>query len=112
MRNASQSPQHLQGPAKVINWAGAGAIGGITYWTSVYPLDMVQSRVIGEAQFGAAHSYPGVLSCFSQLYREEGLRAFTRGYSAVLVRSGPVNAVLLPVNDAMAPMADWLLPKA
>merc|ERR1712050_191692 len=102
----------MGGFLKAVSWAGSGAVAGVACWTSVYPLDVVQSRVIGEAQYGASRKYPGALSCFATLYREEGLRAFTRGYSAVLLRSGPVNAVLLPVNDLMTPLADRLLPRA
>ena len=92
--------------------ASSGALAGIACWTSVYPLDVMQSRVIGEAQYGAARKYTGVLSCFSMSFRNEGLRVFTRGYSAVLLRSGPVNALLLPVSDAALPLADRLLPAA
>jgi len=97
----------------VASRAAAGGVAGVVCWSSIYPLDVVQSRVVGEARYGiAARRYPSVLSGFSTVYHEEGLRAFTRGYSAVLLRSGPVNAVLLPVNDAMTPFADWLLPRA
>jgi len=88
----------------------SGAIAGVACWTSVYPLDVVQSRVIGEAQYGSVRKYTGVVSCFRSLYCEEGLRAFTRGYSAVLVRSGPVNAILLPVNDVINPFVERYLP--
>lgn len=92
--------------------AAFGAIAGMLCWTSVFPLDVVQSRVIGEAKYGPARQYPGAISAFRTLYRQEGLSAFSRGYSAVLIRAGPVNAVLLPVNDALKPLAERLLPQA
>jgi len=103
-------PSEAQDSFRMVNWMGAGAIAGILCWTSVYPLDVVQSRVIGQASYGVDRTYSGVLSCFAKLYRQEGLRAFTRGYSAVLLRSGPVNAVLLPVSDCAKPLAERLLP--
>ena len=42
--------------------------------------------------------------------QEAGLGGFTRGYSAVLLRAGPVNAVLLPMNEAAQPLVERLLP--
>lgn len=96
--------------SKVLGLVSSGAIAGVACWTSVYPLDVVQSRVIGEAHYGLGRKYDGALSCFRTLYREEGIRAFTRGYSAVLMRSGPVNAILLPVNDAITPFVERCLP--
>eukprot|EP00927_Polykrikos_kofoidii_P077643 TRINITY_DN74566_c0_g1_i1.p1 TRINITY_DN74566_c0_g1~~TRINITY_DN74566_c0_g1_i1.p1 ORF type:complete len:316 (+),score=18.13 TRINITY_DN74566_c0_g1_i1:53-1000(+) len=103
------------GQTTVAGWlgrAGSGAFAGILCWSSVFPLDLVQSRVIGEATYGSGRLFPTAISGFKRVYRTEGLRGFTRGYSAMLVRSGPVNAVLLPVNDAALPLADRLLPPA
>lgn len=91
---------------------GASVLAGLCSWNSVLPIDVVQSRVIGEAQYGAARKYPGILSCFRTLCREEGLRAFTRGYSALLLRSGPGNGILVTAKDALMPKVQRLLPPA
>ncbi|CAE7825984.1 Slc25a29 [Symbiodinium sp. CCMP2592] len=87
-----------------------GAIAGVFCWTSVFPLDVVQSRVMGEAAYGADRKYTGVVACARELYRVEGLKAFVRGYSAVLMRAGPVNAVLFPAVDFLKPVVDKSLP--
>jgi len=96
----------------VVNFriSASGALAGIACWTSIYPLDVVQSRVIGEAVYGPQRKYPTVSGTFATLLREEGAVSFVRGYSAVLVRSGPVNALLLPANEALAPMFERVLP--
>lgn len=97
--------------SRALRYAGCGACAGVLCWTSIYPLDVVQSRMMGEAAT-SPRTYRSALGSFARVYREEGLRSFTRGYSAVLLRSGPVNAILLPVNDAAHPIADRLLPAA
>jgi len=81
----------------------AGALSGIACWTSIYPLDVVQSRVMGEAAYGADRRYTGALRGFARLYQDGGLRAFVRSYSAV-------NAVLLPASEAARPLVERWLP--
>lgn len=101
-------------PSMAAEWlskAGSGAFAGVLCWSSIYPLDVVQSRVIGEATYGPGRLYSGALRTFHQMYKTEGLSSFARGYSAVLVRSGPVNAVLLPVSDAAIPIVRSFLPE-
>lgn len=74
---------------------GSGGLAGVLCWTSIFPLDVVQSRMIGEPVYGGGRVYSSALGAFRHIYATEGLRSFTRGYSAVLLRSGPVNAVML-----------------
>lgn len=88
-----------------------GATAGVLCWTSVFPLDVVQSRVMGEAVYGAGRQYTGVVACARQLYNTEGVAGFTRGYSAVLMRAGPVNAVLFPAMDVLKPLIEEKLPE-
>lgn len=95
---------------EVLGRAGSGAVAGALCWTSIFPLDVVQSRMMGEATYGNGRIYTSAFTGFARIYRQEGLLGFTRGYSAVLLRSGPVNAVLLPVSDAVQPLAERLLP--
>lgn len=97
---------------QMLGRAGAGATAGVLCWTSIYPLDVVQSRMLGEAAFGQNRVYSSALTSFVKIYRTDGLRGFTRGYSAVLMRAGPINAVLFPVNDAAQPLVDSMLPPA
>jgi len=89
-----------------------GAMAGVLCWTAVFPLDVVQSRVMGEAVYGGGRKYTGVVNCARQLYSQEGISGFTRGYSAVLMRAGPVNAVLFPAVDILKPLIEESLPES
>lgn len=51
------------------------------------------------------------VACARQLYNAEGVAGFTRGYSAVLMRAGPVNAVLFPAVDVLKPLIEEKLPE-
>lgn len=113
------APAELQcdttSPPGISGWiarAGSGGCAGIACWTSIYPLDVVQTRMMGEAEYGCARTYRGACSSFVNIYRMEGIGAFVRGYSAVLARAGGVNAILFPVNDAITPFLDGILPVA
>ena len=75
----------------------AGGITGVMTWSSIYPIDVLQSRLV--TQPIGHRTYHRARDCAMDMYREGGLRIFTRGYSAVLIRAFPVNAILLPVSD-------------
>ena len=76
----------------------AGGCTGVLTWSSIYPLDVVQSRLV--AQKIGDRSYTGARHCVQTMVAEGGWRIFGRGYSAVLIRAFPVNAILLPVADS------------
>mmetsp|Transcript_49090 Transcript_49090/g.116854 ORF Transcript_49090/g.116854 Transcript_49090/m.116854 type:complete len:310 (+) Transcript_49090:136-1065(+) len=101
----------LQSPLRWLGKPLIGAVSGVLCWTSIYPLDVVQSRMLGEARYGQDRLYPSALQAFREVHREGGWKAFTRGYSAVLLRAGPVNAVLLPVNEGLHPLIQQALPQ-
>jgi len=72
----------------------AGALAGCTAWSSIYPVDVLRSRIMAGAGRGGVVAAEAV-----RLYRSGGARAFYRGIGATLLRAGPVAGVLLPVND-------------
>ena len=74
--------------------------------TSIYPIDVLQSRMIahGERYRG------GAFAATRSLLAEGGVRMFARGYPAVLMRSFPVNALLLPVADVLRDAFENALP--
>ena len=71
----------------------AGAAAGCTAWSSIYPVDVLRSRIMSSGGRRA------VSDVAREVYASGGLRAFYRGISATLMRAGPVAGVLLPVND-------------
>lgn len=86
----------------------SGGIAGIVTWGSVFPLDMIKTRLQAQPMYGHAITpVPGesqallqsqrpILSSFQiarETYRAEGLKAFYRGLGVCSVRAFIVNAV-------------------
>eukprot|EP00802_Teleaulax_amphioxeia_P022453 Tamp_22899.p1 GENE.Tamp_22899~~Tamp_22899.p1 ORF type:complete len:323 (-),score=61.65 Tamp_22899:93-962(-) len=86
-RDKSQIPLHKR--------MMAGACAGMVGWTSIYPLDVVRSRIMAQRQ----PVYSGALDCAVKTYREGGLPVFFRGIQFSLVRAAPVAACVLPTYD-------------
>lgn len=68
----------------------AGAVAGPVSWIGVMPLDVLKSRLQADPE---RRRYGGVLDCARKTWRAEGLRAFWRGSSMILIVSLPANAV-------------------
>jgi hypothetical protein len=67
----------------------AGGAAGVASWASIYPLDVVKSRVQA-----APGRYAGWVDCARQSVRSEGWSVLTRGLSACLLRAALVNAAI------------------
>ncbi|GBF97772.1 mitochondrial arginine transporter [Raphidocelis subcapitata] len=77
----------------------AGGLAGMLAWLSVYPLDLIKSRI--QAQPAAASQYAGAWDCAVRSFREEGGAAvFTRGLGATLGRAFVVNAAIFACFEA------------
>lgn len=73
----------------------AGGIGGVLFWTSTYPVDVIKSALQGDYMDKGKAKYTGAMDAARKLWAEGGAERFTRGYSAALARSVPANAALL-----------------
>eukprot|EP01136_Pigoraptor_vietnamica_P006309 Opistho-1_new@39092 len=71
---------------------GAGA--GVFSATVLSPIELIKCRlqVQQESAGQGPKKYKGALSCIAAIAREEGLRAFYKGFSATLLREIPGNA--------------------
>nr|CAG8517874.1 6233_t:CDS:2 [Entrophospora candida] len=67
----------------------AGGTAGLLSWASIYPLDVIKTRLQTQQQ----NYYSGIIDCAIKSYREEGAKVFFKGMSTTLVRAWPVNAV-------------------
>jgi solute carrier family 25 carnitine/acylcarnitine transporter 20/29 len=65
----------------------AGGAAGVASWASIYPLDVIKSRLQA-----APGRYAGFADCLRRSVRDEGWRVLTRGLSACLLRAALVNA--------------------
>ena len=75
-RDSSNIPLHKR--------MAAGACAGVVGWTSIYPLDVVRSRVMAQREA----VYSGALDCAVKTFREGGVGIFFRGIKYTLIRAG------------------------
>ncbi|XP_063097489.1 mitochondrial basic amino acids transporter isoform X1 [Cavia porcellus] len=69
----------------------AGGAAGMLSWLSIYPMDVVKSRLQADGVRGIQR-YRGIVDCARQSFEAEGWRVFTRGLASTLLRAFPVNA--------------------
>ena len=71
----------------------AGSIAGIAGWLSIYPFDVLKTRI--QQDFNSQH-YRGMADCFRKsVARNNGSYQFLfYGLEATIIRAIPVNAVL------------------
>jgi hypothetical protein len=78
----------------------AGAIAGVANWTVSYPFEVVKTVVQTTPHVTARH-------IFATNWRLSGLKFFTRGYTACMLRAIPTNAMMFIGYDKIK----WLLNK-
>lgn len=90
----SGTPMIPEGP--VLHFV-ASVVAAFLSSTFSVPADFVMTRFQSAHQMG--RSYPGVLSCCTTLLREEGPRAFFRGWTPLFVRVAPLYVLFLPAYE-------------
>mmetsp|Transcript_15150 Transcript_15150/g.21145 ORF Transcript_15150/g.21145 Transcript_15150/m.21145 type:complete len:299 (+) Transcript_15150:86-982(+) len=70
----------------------AGGIGGMAYWASTFPLDVVKSTIQTDATKISERKYKGWMDCFKSIHQQLGWKGFFRGFAPCMVRSFPANA--------------------
>lgn len=78
-------------------WA-AGGIAGAVSWVSVYPFDVIKSRL--QATSAAASPWRGWVDCAMQAVQNEGVGVFFRGLNATLCRAFLVNGAIFTAFEA------------
>lgn len=66
---------------------GFGASAGFALWFSIYPIDVVKSKLQTDALDPAKRQYKGMLDCFGKTWRAQGVKGFLGGLEPTLVRS-------------------------
>ncbi|XP_066208738.1 mitochondrial adenyl nucleotide antiporter SLC25A24-like [Saccopteryx leptura] len=54
----------------------SGSLAGVTAQTCIYPMDVIKTRLA----VGTTGQYSGIIDCGKKLLRQEGVRAFSKGY--------------------------------
>jgi solute carrier family 25 carnitine/acylcarnitine transporter 20/29 len=76
----------------------AGGSAGVASWFSVYPFDVVKSRI--QATCWQHSPYAGWVDCMRRTVQLEGAGALVRGMSPSLVRAFAVNAAIFAVYES------------
>jgi len=99
-QNSNNHPAVVELPLKtiIIKNLIMGGSAGIIGATSVYPLDMVKTRIQYQ-KTSAAPLYTGTIDCIRKIVTQEGIAGLYRGLPAQLVGIAPEKAIKLTVND-------------
>ena len=74
-----------------------GGMAGIFSWLINLPIDTIKTRL--QADSFSNPRFSGTLNCAATLWRENGIRTFYRGLSAVVGRAFVMNGVTLTVYN-------------
>lgn len=74
----------------------AGGLAGVVSWLSCYPFDVLKTRLQAqsESSFLSKSKYSGIVDCFRQSVRKEGLGVLWRGLGTTVARAFVVNGAI------------------
>ncbi|KAJ1557395.1 Mitochondrial carrier protein ymc2, partial [Nowakowskiella sp. JEL0078] len=78
----------------------SGAMAGYSMWFSIYPIDVVKSKIQTDSFDPKKAKYSSTLNCFKLTFKVEGLAGFYRGFWACMIRAAPVNAATFVAYEA------------
>ncbi|KAI8966904.1 mitochondrial carrier domain-containing protein [Mycotypha africana] len=70
-----------------------GAAAGYAMWFTIYPMDVIKSKLQTDGFTPETKQYRSVLHCAKKTLAKEGVSGFFRGIGPCLLRAAPVNAV-------------------
>lgn len=74
----------------------SGAVGGVFYWGTFYPTDVIKTRMQTDPTY-ASLSLP---AAFRRVYKEGGVGALYLGIGITLARAAPANATIFGLYEA------------
>ncbi|KAG9287528.1 hypothetical protein G9A89_019589 [Geosiphon pyriformis] len=69
-----------------------GAAAGYAMWISIYPIDVIKSKLQTDHLKTEYQQYKNAFDCAKKICVSEGVLGFFRGFGACMWRAGPVNA--------------------
>ena len=72
----------------------AGGMAGTISWASVFPPDVIKTRI----QIDTEKRYNGFMQCLISSFKEERWKLFVRGLAPTVIRAFPMNAAIFTVN--------------
>lgn len=98
MLMAGDKPVSSLSPMQVLL---AGGMGGVGYWITCYPLDIVKTAIQCDSIYPEKRTYKGIMDAVSKLNAEGGAKRFTAGLSPALARSFPANAAGFAIYEGV-----------
>ena len=71
----------------------SGGFAGIAYWTIIYPVDTIKSRLQADSIFKP--KFKNAFDCFSKTVEESGVAQLYKGYLLCILRAFPINVALI-----------------
>ncbi|WVF67581.1 hypothetical protein IAT40_002339 [Kwoniella sp. CBS 6097] len=83
-----------------------GAAAGFALWFSIYPVDVVKSKLQTDSLDPAKRMYKGMIDCTIKTWRSQGVKGFMGGLAPTLIRSPFANgATFVAFELAMRSLA-------
>lgn len=79
----------------------AGGLSATVFWIFAYPADVVKQVIMTDSPIRLQKKFPHYWDAVRYIYRERGLRGFTRGFFPLILRSFPANAAALAAFEAV-----------
>lgn len=70
-----------------------GACAGYAMWTTVYPIDVIKSKLQTDGFTSSTRQYSSAIDCARQTLAKEGVAGFFKGFAPCILRAAPANAV-------------------
>jgi hypothetical protein len=83
-----------------IGFMTAGSIGGMAYWTLIYPADLVKSRQQTQT------SPQPAFEILKEVYKSNGVRGIFSGLGITLIRAIPANAVIFYAYETVSKLLE------
>lgn len=84
----------------VINF-WAGGLSATVFWIFAYPADVVKQTIMTDDPVRSKKKFPRWIDAVKYIYRENGLKGFTKGFVPSILRSFPANAAALAAFEAV-----------
>jgi len=83
-----------------------GAAAGYALWFSIYPVDVIKSKLQTDSINPLQRHYAGMVDCARKVWNQQGWRGFTGGLAPTLIRSPFANgATFVAFELAMRAMS-------
>ena len=83
----------------------SGSIAGMTFWSCIYPIDVVKTRIqtayipSSSSSYSSSSSSTSFIKNITNIIKKEGIKTLYTGMSVSILRAIPTNAVIFGVYE-------------